>query len=878
MSVTDDVRMAATDGFRNLGWNSWSLDMPNALSAKKLDLAWRDGEPDESESDSDDDADPLLELRTVIGEEFSTCLDIVALEKMIVVAQAVIAEEIPGCSGDRSRSSLALRDALWKRAAAGKTNLPAEVPREVKQGSFLDLLYEEADQQCALLGLENLDRSALSNSNSSTTPSSNTRSRKGRFLKKQRTKWFGPIEDEEPDGSPLPQETRREKEDRLAAEAARDKVIRSAFSKLAHDGQVHQDDAAKALELAGLVQPNEAWIRTAWSGLTKYTELKVHEFIDFVRTYEARQHEAFIEAFQWCDEDGSGSVEEKELKQLLSSFGIEPMTHVLEEVIREVDTNASGSLEFNEFTKVIDLLRAREGFTQSECQELLDVFRRFDRDGSGEMDAQELTGVLNWLGCAFEASKVQMIVAAVDVDQSGSIDAREFLVCMRNIRQGELEKLKAAVLANDADGSGSTDHGELEALLRSLGYLPDRFAVLEAAEDAQIAPGDLALDISDLWRLVQIFRRREGFSREEAAEIQRAFEKSDLASGSSGEIGVLDIGMVIRSIGYPLSFQMQQHLTSKVDIDGSGKLDLSELRKMIRMVRDRDLEACLEGFTAAAGQAEKAGKKQTQQQASLSVEDARRVLASVDFVLDSGQQIQFLDEDIVTQDDASSGAVVPLEAFLRASIRFYKEARRASKQSGGFTHVRLVELRSVFDTFDIDGSGDIGTSELVTLIEKQFPEMSSSPKLRSELVRLMQQVDENGDGAIDFQDFLRMMQHLQESQDRQKMMKENLATQEAKFAAGEVAEFRELFLAQGEGCAELTFDQVKQLISLILPMGDRNAAEFGKIFRRNCARQESVEGRHDLADFPEFLWLMRELLDLNFGNLREMTSGAPVLG
>jgi len=59
-------------------------------------------------------------------------------------------------------------------------------------------------------------------------------------------------------------------------------------------------------------------------------------------------------------------------------------------------------------------------------------------------------------------------------------------------------------------------------------------------------------------------------------------------------------------------------------------------------------------------------------------------------------------------------------------------------------------LRTAFDLFDQDKSGKIDKNELVNLL--QGPEMENMvPK--DQLMKYLQEVDANGDGEIDFDEF-----------------------------------------------------------------------------------------------------------------------------
>jgi len=833
--------------------------------------------------------DPYHDLRAIVFEWLENCNDNAAVDFIVATVSTVVAEETPGASGQTGILATKLRDSIWdsgegapnrtKREAL--TDLVNEMVSEVKDRKEL------GDFTATATIHEQVQARANRASKYSSAPSgTGTRhSRVRRNSSKESVNRKRPVEQScfipvfsAPVAGSLAAMgnsglTSEEKEIKKAAELAHERVWRSAFAKLADDGKVHLDDSVKTFELMGFFQPDFSWIQEAWKTITGYTQLGVEDFLAVARFYESRERAGFLAAFNACDVDGSGTVEEIELESLLKSFNVEPMKHVLEEVILEVDEDRSGVLNFQEFEKVLARLKVREGFTKKEHEVLMDVFARFDRDGSKEMDAQELIGVLGWLGYSFSSDAVSEIVKLVDVDASGLINEREFLVCMRMVREREIEKLRAAIMANDADGSGTIQYNELENLIRALGYYPDSDSVQEAADDAGISKDDNDLDLSELWLLLQIFRSREGFNRAEAMEIETAFTKFDRRNGNTGEISVLEIGKVIRSAGYPLPFEQQQNITSKVDVDGSGKLDLSELRKMVRMVRDMNIDSFRDAFAGALDRQLGSGDDDTW----VSIENAKAELRTLKCATQEEQNVNIAHEDIVRRKSQGDALGTDIYGFVRTAIRCYKDARRSFRQNGGFTTKEISEMRVTFDMFDMDRSGDIGSGELIALIEKLFPEMASKPELRPQLVQLIGEADINGDGSLDFADFLRMMRQFNDLQDRYKITKESSAIQETRFSSAEVSEFRELFLAQGEGRCELTLAEVKEMVSLICPMGDKFASELASIFRETSKRQQGVEGRRDRADFPEFLWFMRTLLDMNFGNIRERTNSAPVV-
>merc|ERR1712079_212035 len=65
-----------------------------------------------------------------------------------------------------------------------------------------------------------------------------------------------------------------------------------------------------------------------------------------------------------------------------------------------------------------------------------------------------------------------------------------------------------------------------------------------------------------------------------------------------------------------------------------------------------------------------------------------------------------------------------------------------------------AEFKEAFDEFDKDGSGSISTKELLGVMRS----MGQNPT-EDELLELVMEIDLNGDGTIDFPEFLEMMKH-----------------------------------------------------------------------------------------------------------------------
>ncbi|CAD7691479.1 unnamed protein product [Nyctereutes procyonoides] len=89
---------------------------------------------------------------------------------------------------------------------------------------------------------------------------------------------------------------------------------------------------------------------------------------------EGRQLAKFKEAFSLFDKDGDGTITTKELGT---------------DMINEVDADSNGIIAFPEFFTMARKLK------DTDCEEILETFQIFDKDGNGYVGAAELHHVMN---------------------------------------------------------------------------------------------------------------------------------------------------------------------------------------------------------------------------------------------------------------------------------------------------------------------------------------------------------------------------------------------------------------------------------------------------------------------------------------------------
>uniref|UniRef100_UPI00358F47B3 troponin C, skeletal muscle-like n=1 Tax=Myxine glutinosa TaxID=7769 RepID=UPI00358F47B3 len=140
----------------------------------------------------------------------------------------------------------------------------------------------------------------------------------------------------------------------------------------------------------------------------------------------------FKAAFDLFDEDGGGDISTKELGKVMRLLGQEPTKEELDAVIEEVDEDASGTIDFEEFL-VMMVRQMKEDTKGASEAELAEAFRILDRNQDGYLDREELEIVLGMTEETVSTIEIDELMRDGDKNNDGRIDFDEFLKMMENV-------------------------------------------------------------------------------------------------------------------------------------------------------------------------------------------------------------------------------------------------------------------------------------------------------------------------------------------------------------------------------------------------------------------------------------------------------------
>merc|ERR1712151_1367357 len=132
--------------------------------------------------------------------------------------------------------------------------------------------------------------------------------------------------------------------------------------------------------------------------------------------------EEIKEAFDLFDNDNSGAISVNELTSAMKSLGFDVKHAVVYNMVADFDSDGSGETEFGEF---LDVMCAK--ITDKNTMEEIDrVFKLFDKDRNGTLEADDLSRVCKELGEEMTEEDVREVIQRADLDGDGVVGLQDF--------------------------------------------------------------------------------------------------------------------------------------------------------------------------------------------------------------------------------------------------------------------------------------------------------------------------------------------------------------------------------------------------------------------------------------------------------------------
>ncbi|PAA69848.1 hypothetical protein BOX15_Mlig001031g1 [Macrostomum lignano] len=141
------------------------------------------------------------------------------------------------------------------------------------------------------------------------------------------------------------------------------------------------------------------------------------------------------EAFNFFDIDQDGRITSGELQKVLKFLGFKTNEDEVKLMIADVDIDGNGTVEFNEFLKMMKKYYKQSSDEHSEDADMWEAFKAFDHNGDNFIDFAEIKKTMHFLGEEVTDEDVRSMIREADVDNDGRINFEEFKKMMAVMQQ-----------------------------------------------------------------------------------------------------------------------------------------------------------------------------------------------------------------------------------------------------------------------------------------------------------------------------------------------------------------------------------------------------------------------------------------------------------
>mmetsp|Transcript_67818 Transcript_67818/g.201812 ORF Transcript_67818/g.201812 Transcript_67818/m.201812 type:complete len:453 (+) Transcript_67818:144-1502(+) len=289
----------------------------------------------------------------------------------------------------------------------------------------------------------------------------------------------------------------------------------------------------------------------------------------------------------------------------------------------------------------------RDYFTPERIEELLQYFRKYDTEGTGELGEAQLHVMLRKLGKALSRQQVREVLREVDYNGSDTVEFEELCVLeikLSRVRpradlidyreyldERTIRQLESLFVQQDPFGRGSIGITELHRIIEIMNCKAHQEEVEEIrAEVDKDDTGEIEFDkLCSFWAVLTKRRKRinyrEFLSAEQVGSFRRVFRMFD--TSAQERIRSSELDQLFRHLGLVLKKHQLNALVRDFDADGSGDIDFEEFCVMMLRLKGLRRNRCINPETSSCKElwSEENFSIKELQQSGFGLEDFRKV-------------------------------------------------------------------------------------------------------------------------------------------------------------------------------------------------------------------------------------------------------------
>jgi len=347
--------------------------------------------------------------------------------------------------------------------------------------------------------------------------------------------------------------------------------------------------------------------------------LTFQDFLYISRKRVELEFDLFRSLFQKCDDDRDGLLMPAQVMRLASRLGVSLLPEQLIDLMDECGVEGE-AVDFQAVWNMLQVFRAREGFSQSEAADIKKVFTQFDSSGRGELPLRRVLAAITWLGYGRTAGVVGKAYKQVEIASTGSsyMTDAQFLRLARKYREAQLKAIRKVFRLFAADG-GAGKLQTLENLQAAVARLNRNFVndltdwTKMFRPGARLARKHVSFDFEEFRAIVlsccertrQRVHKNAGYPESELMTLRIEFVKCAAEGGGDMEVdgaGLMKLFKVLIPEAQTLSTVhkrlrkvMESEKISKKGVDWHGFLRVIRgYKELTEAYYEKRIQACLD--------------------------------------------------------------------------------------------------------------------------------------------------------------------------------------------------------------------------------------------------------------------------------------------
>ncbi|KAH3853185.1 uncharacterized protein LOC127875201 isoform X1 [Dreissena polymorpha] len=291
----------------------------------------------------------------------------------------------------------------------------------------------------------------------------------------------------------------------------------------------------------------------------------------------------FWQVFKLFDKNNDNELNSKELGTIMKFLGQSPTESDLRWMLGQADINKNGTVEFNEFVKMMIYYQKRI----DPGQQMREAFRVFDRENKGFITSAKFRDMMTNRGEKLTNQEMAEIMQDADPTGDGIIDCEEFIKLLRSPPPDESSKFQASDETNerlaklkevfklfDRHALNTISTKDLPAIMTYLG---------QSTTDSDIRyminytePTKKGFIEFDEFVLMMNAHKRRTEHKQQMREAFRVFDKDD-----TGFISSSKLRYVMTNLGQKFTDQEVAQMIRDADPNGDGMVNYMEFIKLL---------------------------------------------------------------------------------------------------------------------------------------------------------------------------------------------------------------------------------------------------------------------------------------------------------